>query len=171
VGTSNFYNCLSNSLDKNINDIIYNILRTKYRTGIVIQNISSEDDKGIDYSVLYNNKKINVDVKIRNWSKSRTEDIVLEYLSNTKTRKIGWSVDKTKKTDVVLWYWLQDKQHYFAKFKDIVRACKKKKREWLLNYYRYQTTDTGAGYQSLSAFVPITEFEKTVKEINFWEEF
>ncbi len=166
---SNFFSCLNESSNRKFDNRIIEILKDHFGQDVkIIKNLVDTDDKGIDWIVFdRNGNRINIDIKIRNWTKSRSEDIVLELYSNLETGKIGWAKDNSKKTNMILWYWTGDDQFYFAQFKDILKVVREHEYEWSMNYWRKQETDTGNGYHSSSIFLPISEYENAVWFSNY----
>ena len=162
-----FYTDLDNRLSAEIDKKVKKILYGHFGRCDITQNLINENDLGVDYRLKQNGHIFNFDLKVRDWALSKSEDIVLEIKSNRETGKVGWSLDKSKLTHYVLWYFKQDDQHYLAKFKDILIATEQNKIDWVMKYGRVQWTNTGSGYSSLSAFVPIKEFETAV----FWSDY
>src|SRR5690348_13330068 len=70
----------------------------------------AEDKNGTDYWVyLVSGHKLSVDVKVRKKDFGK-DDLALEVWS-VIGKKIGWTRDRNKRTDYILWLWMDTRRY------------------------------------------------------------
>lgn len=119
-----------------------------------------DDLQGTDKWVeLDNGQRIAVDLKIRaedpivNFHRN---DLALEIWSSIETQKVGWTRDRTKKTDFVFWYFRPTGRTCLIPFRPLLAVMEEWWEEW---YYKYQTDiqeseNNGQVWHSECVFVP-----------------
>lgn len=138
---------------------------------IVKTPIDKGDDHGIDYYVyLGGGIRYTVDVKrrtkgCRKYWKNGWPDLQMEIWSNKEKRQIGWTLDDTKQTDIVIfsyddsdfeksiWFW----------FKELVAVFRMNFRIWYKMYFHKKQTQA-QGFHSLVLFVPFDVVWDTLKK-------
>lgn len=117
----------------------------------------SHNDEGIDCTITRElGSIVHVDLKVRSCDYGK-DDLALETWSVCFT-KVGWTRDYTKKTDYVLWYWVDSHKHYWVAFPPLRRVFSK---YWQLWTYRKEPQDSG-DWQSEVMFVPIAMIEREI---------
>lgn len=119
-----------------------------------------ENDKlGVDYWLEFPNGKIEtLDAKVRQDDyETRGDDrtACLELIANTRTKKPGWAVDQTKRTDWIMFFCAETRRSVFYNFRELRAAVVARLPALQANGEpSVQTTKSGAGsYQSQSLFV------------------
>lgn len=132
----------------------------------IIKNEVDGNDGGIDYRVIYNNSKVaNIDIKNRDWNFSATKDLTFELLSVVESNKIGWSLDRTKQTDLILW--LYNDFYHICYFPKLVKVFTANKNKWVDEFsqnIRTQFTKSYGGYKSKSIFIPFDIWQAEYKK-------
>jgi hypothetical protein len=135
-----------------------------------------EDISGIDYQITApNGKAISVEFKIR--SKDHGRDLCLEYISSIEDFRIGWTVDPSKVTDFVVWYWTDTRRWVAYDYKHLRAAAKAHAFAWLSKGFKQIENSTekvkSRNYHSRAAFVPEstvdTMIEATEGSLRKWE--
>lgn len=122
-----YANDFISSKSKDILGIIEIALKSEFGADIIIEVAEeAEDILGVDYWVNKpNSKRIGIDVKARNLdpaAKYGYKDILVEYVGNTDSGKVGWALDKSKITDYVLYYWLTTDRWYLIDYINLRRV-------------------------------------------------
>ena len=124
----------------------------------------TNDRTGTDWWVeLRTSKHLSVDCKVRaeDWaSKSAQDDLALETWSVLESEVVGWTRDRDKRTDYVLWLWTDTGRWCLVPFPMLCRAFEINWRSWKEQYKtaRQFTPRTGGrGYHSECVFVPRRE--------------
>jgi hypothetical protein len=123
---------------------------------------SSNDRSGTDWWVEHRaSKHLSVDCKVRkeDWTiKPRPQDdLALESYSVIEKKIVGWTRDKAKRTDYVLWLWTETGRWCLLPFPML---CAVFTREWENWRSQFQTATqktpraNGAGYHSECIYVP-----------------
>lgn len=86
-------------------------------------------------------------------------DILLEYLSNSRTRSLGW-VEKPLYTDYIAYAFMPSQTVYLYPAYLLRRAWQQNKLEWLQKYPPKRADNHG--YYSLSCAVPIDVLDRAV---------
>lgn len=119
-----------------------------------------EDRRGTDFWAFRGPmlSPLSVDVKIREvdplekWGK---DDLAIEVWSAKETRSLGWSLNDSKQTDLVLWVFPTGR-YVMMPFGALVKVCQAHIREWCGRYERHAQTTAHLGrtYTSEHIFVP-----------------
>lgn len=123
---------------------------------------NSNDRRGTDWWVeMSNGQHLAIDVKTRAEDYLRKfgqDDIALETWSVKELRKAGWTLDQTKRTDYVLFLWLDTGRWALIPFVYLQGVFRKHQGEWTQKYQvaRQHTPEFG-GYHSECVFVPRRE--------------
>ncbi|MFC1762238.1 hypothetical protein ACFL6U_09170 [Planctomycetota bacterium] len=121
------------------------------------------DRRGTDFWVEHaRGDHLSVDVKIRTTDFSvhpnpniRADDLALERWSVVDKRIPGWPLDDTKRTDFVLWFWVDTGRWFLCPFMPLVAAFRANVHTWYRTYpVHRQTTDDFGGYSSEIILVP-----------------
>lgn len=132
------------------------------------------DDLGIDYTaVLENGRQVRVDIKKRSKGCSKFwrqgPELQIEIWSNVEYRHVGWSVDDTKKTDLIIYVF--DRFDYDRFYVFDARLLRKTimiyGREWYKKYksaYQYNKAD-GKSWRSQCMFVPAGVVVSAMQEL------
>lgn len=133
------------------------------------QSNEKEDRQGIDFWVEQSNgKMITVDCKIRtkDYAYLGDDSLAIETWSNVEKFKRGWSRDPTKKSDYILWYWLDSHRHVLFPFPLL---CKVVVENWIrwgaiykLSHQKTAFKDSNEIYHSECIFVPRLEILRKI---------
>lgn len=125
----------------------------------------SDDKNGTDYWIRHvRGTPISVDTKVRSKDPLQAygkDDLALETWSAVD-QKIGWTLDETKRTDYILWWFTPTGRWVLVPFLQLCAAFKKRRDVWAEHRYRVErqwTMSNGrrAGWQSECVFVPRRE--------------
>ena len=149
----------------------------------VLPYLVKENDKGIDYFVITHGESTKyVDVKTREkgvsqyWNPSdrvdsngmfiKEPELTLEIWSNKERREPGWTLDKEKVTDYVLYTFdPSDCQNaYIFPFKSLQETFVENYSEWVKTYRVGECTTEGK-YTTVSCFVPVTVVYEAMAEL------
>ncbi len=115
----------------------------------------SDDRRGTDYWVERANglPPLSVDVKIRekDWAKRGRDDVALETWSVCYSR-VGWTRDTAKRTDFVMWYWLDTKRFLLIPFPPLCVVFSRHWQEWARVFPT--APQTSGEWESECVFVP-----------------
>lgn len=105
-GMTNFFSDLTWSDGIDIDTPVHEILMNSIEGAVKVERSNLDEDKsGTDYWVtLDSSRRISIDVKARRKDYGK-DDIALEIWSVKEKRKIGWALDRDKKTDYILFLW------------------------------------------------------------------
>jgi hypothetical protein len=84
------------------------------------------------------------------------DDLALEIWSDIDRRKIGWTRDRSKKTDWIIWYWIQTGRFCLVPFLPLCFAMEREWEKWTQKYRSpIQTSNFGMRtWKSQCVFVP-----------------
>ena len=120
-----------------------------------------DDRNGTDYWVQHKSgKQISVDCKIReqDYAQQGKDDLALEIWSVCEKNKVGWTLNESKRTDFILWYWIPTKRWCLISFPILCFVFKKNFAAWSASYqHAKQKTPEWGGYHSECLFVPRRE--------------
>jgi N-glycosylase/DNA lyase len=113
--------------------------------------------KGIDRIIyLSNGNKLKIDEKKR---RREYSDILLEYLSNDRTRAPGW-IEKDLAIDYLAYAFMESQRVYFFPFPALFKAWYDNKEHWFSVYD--PVTAKNRGYNTLSLPIPIDVLQRAV---------
>lgn len=119
------------------------------------------DRNGVDYWVEHaSGKHLGVDVKVREKDffniNSKYDDLALETYSVKEKKILGWTLNESKRTDYILWYWKDSGRWMLVPFPMLLAVFKKNLNSWVSTYkVSMQKTPTiSGGYHSECVFVP-----------------
>ena len=153
------------SAGTSITDDVGRLLLEKIPGSQKIIKANTRDDKsGTDYWIEHaRGTPISIDVKVRNEDpvqKRGKDDLALETWSVIGT-KIGWTLDETKRTDYILWWFAPTRRWVLVPFMQLQAVFKARRDEWTLLYrtFKQRTVGTGSrsGWYSECVFVPRRE--------------
>lgn len=130
------------------------------------------DRRGIDYWViLKSGVRISIDVKVREIdfaAKDGKDDLALESWSVVENRKPGWTWDGSKKTDYILWLWVDTGRWCLLPFQLLRRVTQKNifgSQGWRKRFpTKVQQTSGGETYHSECVFVPRRLILKAIED-------
>lgn len=114
------------------------------------------DRHGTDWWVeCRNGKHLSVDCKIRSKDHGK-HDVALETWSVVEKSVVGWTRDKEKQTDYVLWVWADSGRWELFPFQMLLVVFEENWQQWTAQYgtERQYTPRPGGGYHSECVFVP-----------------
>jgi hypothetical protein len=125
--TRDFHNDLAASQTPEVDAAIVSAIRSQYPDARNIMKSCTENDKaGADWWIEFtNNKVLSLDAKIRTKDYTTTTEsriACIEIVANTTTGKIGWSIDPSKITDLVMFYYIDTKKAYFYTARELRNA-------------------------------------------------
>lgn len=126
---------------------------------------SQNDRDGTDWWVEIPGRHLSVDCKVRKEDYAAKpdpyggDDLALETFSVVETDKIGWTRDPNKRTDYVLWLWLDTGRWCLISFPQLCAVFIENWQNWkAIHKTRKQNTTTSyGGYHSECVFVPRRE--------------
>jgi len=125
-----------------------------------IEKARKEDDKkGTDYWV-YRKKverPLSVDVKSRRDDPILAfgeDDLALEIWSVVEAKKIGWTLDESKETDFILWFFRPTKRFVLVPFLQLLAVTTEHMPAWEKKYKVSEQSSDGKRWRSMCVFVP-----------------
>ncbi|MAT39197.1 MAG: hypothetical protein CL946_06305 [Ectothiorhodospiraceae bacterium] len=162
----NFWNDLEESRSVEITKSVIRHLHEAIPQATAVEVACEADDKrGCDFWVtLYSGRKLAVDAKIRSTDcrKYGNNDICLEVWSDIDGKRIGWTLDRSKITDYVCWYWSSTDRFAIFPFLPLQAVFKVCGPQWLNQYGRQRQQNRG--YVSESVFVPIVTIHDALNQ-------
>lgn len=141
---------------------IKEIILSRFPTAIQVEKATTSDDKsGTDYWVtIKSGQKLSIDVKVRkkDYSKDNPnkDDLALEVWS-VINRRVGWTRDTEKRTDYILWIWLDTGRWMLIPFPVLCDIFVKNWEGWCKKYYapiQETKNPNGSSWKSQCVFVP-----------------
>lgn len=133
----------------------------------VVQADTDSDRSGTDYWALREHglPPLSIDVKVRrvDYSLQGKDDLALETWSVVGS-KPGWTRDASKRTDYILWYWVETSRFVLVSFPALCRVFQYYWQRWREQYPHF-TQNSGA-WQSECVFVPR---ETVLAKIAAWQ--
>lgn len=122
----------------------------------------ANDKTGTDWWVeLRTGSFLSVDCKVRkeDWAAKKTDpedDLALETWSVVEREVVGWTRDKNKRSDYVLWLWTETGRWCLVPFPMLCQAFETNWLEWTKEHRTatQYTPFVGGGYHSECVFVP-----------------
>lgn len=151
-----FQKQLNQTKDRKLILAIFKQLKTKI-PGVIggRQATPKEDHKGCDiYLRTANGREIGIDLKIRDKDCRAfgNDDVALE-ISSVEGAKTGWTLDTSKTTEYIVWYWRDTQRIHIVPFALLQAAFIKYQQEWI-DTYSTATQTTDHRYRSSCVFVP-----------------
>jgi len=149
------------------------IIRSRWPNVQRIEQASERCDKdGTDYWVyLSSGNKYSIDLKVREQDYAKKprphggDDLALETWSVIPKQgnpgKIGWTRDITKRTDYVVWYWIDTQRFFIVSFPILCRIFRKHWNQWR-EQYKTAPQNSGA-WKSECTFVPRSLLEEKIR--------
>jgi hypothetical protein len=133
----------------------------------VVKSTECDDRNGTDWWVeCENNNRLSIDAKVRDqdWSRKGHDDLALETFSVVEKNIYGWTLDKTKRTDFILWLWKDTGRWCMVPFPMLCTVFHENLAAWVAKYKvaRQFTPRVGGGYHSECVFVPRRELWATI---------
>lgn len=134
----------------------------------VHRSCAENDKNGTDYWVeCVNGSFVSVDGKFREKDFGK-KDLALETFSNVERKLPGWARDTTKRTDFVLFHWVDSGRFHLIPFVPLCRAFSARWEQWRSEFEtaKQWTTDGhyGGKFTSECVFVPITVVWRAIFE-------
>lgn len=180
--THDFLERLEFSEGVDLGDAILEHLRNSIPGSIAVEKTTKQEDKqGTDYWIKrLDLPPISVDVKHRSFDpieKFGSDDACIETTSvyvgppeppwlNKFRKKPGWTIDSTKRTDLVVYTWPTDngKRRFWIVY--FPHLCSVAQRHWSTWAAKYgEKSARNDGYLTLSVYPPRAEIAKTIQEI------
>jgi hypothetical protein len=141
---------------------VADILRSNMPSVVAVHAAHESNDRnGTDYwAETSNGKMLSVDCKIRtaDWAPKGEDDIALETWSVVEKQVVGWTRDRKKQTDYVLWLWTDTGRWCLVPFPMLCRVFEQNWKIWKQQYKtKQQFTPNHGGYHSECTFVPRRE--------------
>jgi hypothetical protein len=147
------------SANNNVSDILVNNI-----PGAVNAMLAHpvNDRNGTDWWVEHaSGKHLSVDCKIRekDWTTRMPpeDDLALETWSVVERQVIGWTRNGEKRTDYILWLWLDTGRWCLMPFPMLCRVFSENWRAWIMRYKTSRQFTPDRGYHSECVFVPRRE--------------
>lgn len=123
------------------------------------------DRSGTDWWVECSGRKhLSVDAKVReeDWALRGQDDLALEVWSVCEKSIIGWTLDRNKQSDFILWFWKETKRWCILPFPMLCSVFSEHKDEWCEKYktarqFTPRKSSGGGNYHSECVFVPRRE--------------
>jgi hypothetical protein len=124
---------------------------------------AAEDKGGADFVVETPSGEIAVDVKVRRQDCRRfgEDDVALEIWSRVEAGVVGWSMDRSKKTDLVVWLWEDMGRTLVLPFRSLCDTMIANVKAWEHSFrVDTQISRNGLDYwTSRCVFVPLRELK------------
>lgn len=138
------------SANKTIGELMLSVIPGSSRA---IQANQENDKSGVDWWLeMESGDFLAVDCKIREIDYGK-DDLALETWSVIEKRKIGWTLDSSKKTDYVFWVWKDSGRWCVVPFRLLLKAFVKHKDDWI-RAFKTAKQNTEGKYHSECVFVP-----------------
>lgn len=136
------------------------ILMAEIPGALAVTKANGDNDRnGTDWWIEHcSGRHLSVDAKVReeDYAPRGKDDLAIETWSNVERGVIGWTRNETKRTDYVLWLWIDTKRWCLVPFAMLCRVTKELWSVWLSQHQtaRQYTPTTHGGYHSECVFVP-----------------
>lgn len=125
----------------------------------VVRASESDDKHGIDWWVeCVSQRSVSVDCKVRSrdYAADGKDDLALETFSVIEAGLVGWTRDRSKQTDYVLWLWQDTGRWLLVPFQLLCGVFEKNWQDWASEYQTARQRSSGYGktWQSECVFVP-----------------
>ena len=156
---------LAMSQQATVNDRIARILLAEIPGAQKAVQASNRDDrKGTDWWVeCGSGYRISVDAKVRkeDWAAKpcSCDDLALETWSDVERKVVGWTRDTSKRTDYILWFWLDTNRWCLMPFRLLCRVFTEFWQTWpnLHQTAQQDSVEDGNTWKSECVFVPRRE--------------
>ena len=124
---------------------------------------NANDRSGTDWWVEHDSGRfLSVDCKVREKDYAaqpvKADDLALETLSVVEKGIPGWTRSEKKRSDFILWFWLDTGRWCLVPFPMLCKVFQLKWRDWAAKYrVATQFTPESGGYHSKCVFVPRKE--------------
>ena len=129
-----------------------------------------DDMKGVDYWLSQKaGNRIGVDVKRRKvdyFALKGEDDIALETYSDVEKKKIGWTLDKRKMTDYVLWIWEDTGRYLVLPFPPLCTVFTSHVEEWKKSYKPIKQRSNEGQWYSECMFVSRLVVRRAINEVS-----
>jgi hypothetical protein len=127
-----FEDDLRNSLETASTERVKQIISGYFTQATSITCINSNiNDGGTDYIATNESGfKARIDAKSHKNKEDDGTKILIEYFSNFENHKLGWTFDKTKNTEYILYYFENVNKWYFVDFPTLVNTAMINWRKW-----------------------------------------
>jgi hypothetical protein len=117
------------------------------------------DRDGTDWWVEIPGRHLSIDCKVRTddcLPKYGADDLALETFSVVETGKFGWTRDPNKRTDYVLWLWMDTRRWCLISFPQLCAVFTENWQGWKTQHKvaTQKTPNSRGGYHSECVFVP-----------------
>lgn len=126
---------------------------------------SAEDRHGADFIIETPSSEIRVDAKYRRRDyRPLEDDVCLETWANVESGKVGWTRDRDKNTDLVVWIWSETRRTLVVPFRPLCETMIQKWKQWSTDYRteRHVTERNGDYWSSACVFVPLSELRRAM---------
>lgn len=104
---------------------------------------------------------LSVDAKVReeDWAPKGKDDLALETWSVVEKNVVGWTRDRRKRTDYILWLWTDTGRWCLVPFPMLCKVFEDNWEHWRTSFKtaKQHTPRFGGGYHSECVFVPRRE--------------
>jgi hypothetical protein len=119
--TTDFQTMLATSAEELDDPAVVEILMSKFPGAVTVERSDVGDDKGGTDVWVYRDsaRPISIDLKRRDYDALKhkgVDDLALEIWSNVAKGYVGWTLDESKGTDYVLWYFTETGRHVILPF-------------------------------------------------------
>lgn len=120
------------------------------------------DKNGTDWWVEHaSGKHLSIDCKVResDWAATHPneDDLALESWSVMERRILGWTLNRSKRTDFIFWFWLDTKRWCLVPFPMLCHVARTNINEWRKKYRVARQFTPDKNYHSECVFVPRRE--------------
>jgi len=161
---------LSHSRQAAVTELVTTAARELFGQHVTIEPAAEDDDRaGVDYwALLPSGRRLGIDLKLRR-DHGDAGDVALELWSvvpgpDGRPGVPGWPWDPRKRTDYVLWLWLDTRTYYAIPYPLLQAAFCRYARSWVR---RYRTADqSSGGWTSRCVFVPIRDLDRAIAAVS-----
>lgn len=156
--------------DKLTGQMVFDALKPSFPAITRIERANLIDDiAGVDWWLYHPSGRFGVDGKTRRTQTdlSYPDTVILEIWSNKQEKKKGWTLDPSKKTDIVLWWSEATGKTFWLPFRPLRDAFVHNGKEWAQKYYAKSMWDQwqrGKDYTSRAIPVPVPDVLAVVSD-------
>jgi len=168
--TYHFRQELDHSRQATVTELVTTAAREIFGPDVTVEPAGEDDDRtGVDYwAILPSGRRLGVDLKLRR-DHGAAGDVALEMWSvmpgpDGRGGSPGWPWDPKKRTDYVIWIWLDTRTYYAAPYPLLHTAFLRHARDWTR---RYRTArQSSGGWTSQCVFVPIDVLDRAIAAVS-----
>jgi len=151
-------------------DKIRMILIKYFEGSNAVKSNDKEDLSGTDWWIMnVAGRDLSVDIKVRSRDcrDFNSDDLCLEIWSNKEKGIVGWTLRDDKRTDYIMYYWVNTGRWHILSFPMLYKATKRNYKEWIIKFEYKPTENVGKSgniYRTWCVYVPVVVVMKEIYE-------